>query len=355
MTKVILLGDCHIGCRNASLVVANNHLKFIEEQLFPYMLENGIDTIIQCGDLFDTRKYTSHVVLQEWHNRFFQMLRFHNFKLHMVLGNHDLALRNSLSVNSPSLFLSQYNNITIYDTPTTVSFNDIDFLMVPWVCSENYDHSISTMKKSKAKYCVGHFEFANFEMHQGQTNVEGLDHKQFKRFDTIFSGHYHTRSKKDNIQYIGTPYEMTWIDYDDPKGFHVLDLKTHDLEFIKNKFSLFNKLYYNDKDKGLDYFKGFDLSNIENTYVKVIVVSKTDPYQFDRLLDRLYQIPLVDLKIVEDMSELNSDSVSDDELIFEDTKTLIESYIDESDFELDKDKLKTMMKTLYTESLEVMV
>ena len=127
------------------MIVANHHLKFVEEQLFPYMLENKIDTIIQCGDLFDTRKYTNHLVLQEWHSRFFHMMRFHNFKFHMVLGNHDLSLRNSLSVNSPSLFLAQYDNIMIYDTPTSVEFDGVEFLMVPWVCTENYTNKIQLM------------------------------------------------------------------------------------------------------------------------------------------------------------------------------------------------------------------
>jgi hypothetical protein len=197
---------------------------------------------------------------------------------------------------------------------------------------------------------MGHFEFDNFEMHRGQIHTGGL--KPPAKFQQIFSGHFHTRSTRDNVLYVGTPYEMTWIDFDDPKGFHVLNTKTQDLEFIQNEFTLFNKVFYDDKDKKDDYFKSIDLGAIENGYTKVVVVNKTDLYQFDRFMDRVYNIPTADLKIVEDIMDYDS-AVDDDELELEDTTTLISSYIDQIDTELDKGKLKSMIKTLYVQALEV--
>lgn len=354
MSKVIIIGDMHIGCRGASDIVMNHQLNLFENQLFPYMIDHGIDTIIQSGDLFDTRKFTGHAALYQWTHRFFDRMRTLNFKMHMILGNHDLAYKNTLEVNTPTLFLKQYDFIKVYDKPEVLKIGNLELLMVPWICDENAEDITKLLQNPPCKWTLGHYEIKDMEMHRGQTAIEGIGSDHFKKFDKVLSGHYHTQSKKGNIHYIGTPYEMTWIDYNDPKGFHVLDTDTLKMQFVKNASSLFYKVEYNDYNCSESYWKSIDLSKIENTYVKVVVVNKTDPYQFDRFMERIYQIPLADLKIVEDLSDYSADGVDDEDLQIEDTKSLLESYIDSINTELDKTKLKHMMKRLYKESLEAL-
>jgi DNA repair exonuclease SbcCD nuclease subunit len=354
MSKIILLGDVHCGARNSSNIVSDHQLKFFEDQLFPYMKENGIKIILQSGDLFESRKFTNHSVLHEWNNRFFSKLDEYGFEMHMILGNHDLAYKNTLEVNSPSLFLSHHKFVRIYDKPEVFKHGKLEILMMPWICEENAEEALKMLADPPAKWTLGHYEIKDVEMHKGQTSVEGMGSDVFAKFDRVLSGHYHTQSKVGNIHYIGTPYETTWIDYGDPKGFHVLDTDTLKMKFVKNVSSLFNKIQYNDYNCSSDYLKTIDLSGIENTYVKVIVVNKTDPYQFDKFIERISQIQLADLKIVEDLSDYSADGVDDEEHEIEDTKSLLESYIDSVDTDLDKMKLKFMMKRLYKESLEVL-
>jgi DNA repair exonuclease SbcCD nuclease subunit len=303
----------------------------------------------------DSRKFTNHIVLNEWKRRFFDELKKRQIEFHMVLGNHDIATKNTVSINSPKLFFAEYDNIKIYEFPTEVKFGKLDVLMVPWICLENHMECELMLNESKALWTVGHFEIDGFEMHRGQTHCGGKKLEAFRRFEQVVSGHFHTRSENGNIKYVGTPYEMTWIDYGDPKGFHVFDTVKRELEFVQNEFTIFNKLFYNDKDQGSEYFKGFDVESLKDTYLKIVVVNKTDPYQFDRLLDKIYQIGVADLKIIEDMSDLESDAVDDDGIEMQDTISLIESYVDQVDTNLDNKKMKSFMKTLYTEALEVMV
>lgn len=351
-SKVILIGDVHIGARNGNMVMANHQLRFFEEQVFPYMLKNKIDTILQTGDLFDMRKYTSHVCLHEWHRRFFQIMRMHGFKFHTLLGNHDLALKNTLSVNSSSLLLAQYDNITIYDKAELFEKNGFQMLMVPWICNENEKQILEDLKTTKAQWCMGHFEINNFDMHRGSVCTDGLDKSVFKRFERVLSGHFHVQSDDGHIKYIGTPYPLTWNDYGEQKGFWILDTKTRNLEFVQNKFECFVRIVYNDEGQK-EHWKAFDLSNLEGTYTKIVVESKTDLYGFDKLMDKLYQINFAELKIVEDMSEFNSDEIDDENLELSDTKQLIETYIDQAETELNKVKMKSMMKQLYLDALEV--
>ena len=61
-------------------------------------------------------------------------------------------------------------------------------------------------------------------MNKEMISDHGLQKKVFEGFDMVLSGHYHTKSSQENITYLGTQYEITWSDYNDPKGFHVLDL-----------------------------------------------------------------------------------------------------------------------------------
>lgn len=355
MSKTIVLGDMHIGCRNFLLPVAEFHLKFFEQQLFPYMKSEGINRILQVGDMFDVRKMSNHVILDLWKKRFFDYLKNNNIRLDMLLGNHDLALRHSLKVNSPELFLEDYSNVFIYKEPTIVDFNGLDILMVPWLCNENNNECISEISKTKASWVAGHFEIGGFQMHLGQPAFQdGLDRKIFDRFDTVLSGHFHTRSSDGTINYVGTPYEMTWIDYGDAKGFHVLESKNKSLTFIRNEHTLFHKIIYDDKDSDSKYWKTIDISGLDQTYAKVIVVHKTDTKQFDKLMNELNKINFLSLEVVEDLSDLEADSVDDSAIVLEDTKTLISSYIDNSDFELEKPRLKSDMVSLYVEALNIL-
>jgi hypothetical protein len=100
----------------------------------------------------------------------------------------------------------------------------------------------------------------------------------------------------------------------------------------------------------------FDLSEYENTYVKIFVVQKNDFYSFDRFLERCYnEGNFLELKIVEDFSDLDPNSIADEELDeIEDTMSLLEKYVGEIESKaLDKNKLNKLLKGLYIEAQEI--
>ena len=99
-----------------------------------------------------------------------------------------------------------------------------------------------------------------------------------------------------------------------------------------------------------------DLSEYENTYVKIFVVNKTDFYTFDRFVESCYDIGnFLELKIVEDFSDLDPNAIADEELDeIEDTMSLLEKYVDEIDSQaLNKTKLNKLLKGLYVEAQEI--
>lgn len=348
--KICVLGDLHLGARNASPILCEYQLKYFETELFPYILEHKISTILQLGDLFDSRKFSNHVILYAWKQRFFNFLEEHNIEFITLLGNHDLAYKHSLSVSSTELFLNSYKNIKIIKSPQDTSICGVPFLLVPWICDENSNTVKSMIRDTDAIFCAGHFEFSGFEMQKGVSAHGETDTKDFDKFDLVFSGHYHTRSKKKNILYTGIPYEMTWADYDDQKGFHIFDAKTHKISFIKTKTSLFHRIEYDDSD-GL---KRMYVNSLKDAYVKVVVVNKTDPSHFDKFITNILLENPADLKITDIKIEFD-DIDTGDMLKLDDTKTMITKFISQIETDLDKDVLGEYMHTLYINALEITV
>ena len=97
----------------------------------------------------------------------FDPLEEMGIKMHMLVGNHDIYYKNTLRVNAPSELLGQYDNITVYDRPTTIDIDGLHILLLPWICDENYDESLRSLTESPATVAMGHLEFNGFEAHPG--------------------------------------------------------------------------------------------------------------------------------------------------------------------------------------------
>ena len=349
--KVAIITDQHFGARNDSIAFLDFFQKFYDNTFFPTIIENNINTVLVLGDTFDRRKYVNFYALDRAKKMFFDRLRELNISVHMLAGNHDTYFKNTNDVNSPDLLLREYSNINVIDKPTTIEINGIKICMMPWICPENYQASLDEMQTTTAELCMGHFEIAGFAMHRGMQSNEGLSKETFNKFDLVFSGHYHHKSDDGHIYYLGNPYELTWQDYNDTRGFHLFDLSSRELCFIPNTNTMFARIEYNDKDsEPID----LDALDLKETYLKLVVVNKTDYYKFDKFITKLYNKGAYDIKIIEDLSEFEDGEIGE-EINLEDTLSVLSNYVDSVETDVDKEKIKTFMRTLYTEAVNVEV
>jgi len=354
--KVAIITDQHFGARNDSSQFLDFYEKFYSETFFPTLDKNNITTLLVLGDTFDRRKYINFNTLKKSKEIFFDELKKRDIECYMLVGNHDTSFKNTNDVNSVDLVLREYDNINIIDSPQTIHLNyeneSHDVCMIPWICAENYDRSMEEMKNTSAKFCMGHFEIEGFAMYRGMPSTEGLPQDLFRKFAMSFSGHYHHKSNKNGIYYLGNPYQLTWSDYGDERGFHLFDLDTQDLEFIKNPNEMFFRVMYDDKEESMIEINNKDLSKYTNTYVKVVVVNKTNPFLFDKFLNNLYNVNPIDVTINEDFTDL-TEGVEDDMVNqAEDTLTILNKFVDTIQEEnIDTNKLKNIMKELYVEAL----
>ena len=267
MTKVALVTDTHFGARSDSITFDNFFRKFYEETFFPELDKRGIDTIFHLGDCFDRRKYINFNTLSSCRDYFFDQAKKRGIKVVMIVGNHDTFFKNTNDVNSPHLLLQDYDNIVAYSSPIDYNVDGLSILLMPWICTDNYNECMEAMKKSKSQVMFGHFEIAGFQMYKGHENDEGFDPKIFEKFDMVCSGHFHHRSSNGNINYLGNPYELTWADFEDPRGFHIFDTSTRELDFIPNPFTIFSKIYYDDEK--VDSM-AVDVSQYANQHIVII-------------------------------------------------------------------------------------
>ena len=342
--KILLITDQHFGVRNDNEHFINHYKKFYGQVVIPFIKASGIKEIISLGDTFDRRRYINFHSLDEAKEMWFDQLIKLGCNHTMLIGNHDIYYKNTLKVNAPHEILGEYN-FDVIDKPTTKSYDGTDILMLPWICDDNKSEIFEAVQRSKAPVLMGHLELNGFEAHPGHIMESGMDGTFFNKFKRVFSGHYHQKSTKGNISYLGNPYQLYWNDYGCKRGFHVFDTSTLKTTFYRNPFDIFYKLYYNN---GVSIPESEDL---KGSFVKLIVEEKGDYQKFDYAVKQLQNIGLGDLKIVEDLSaELEC---SDSTLETEDTMTLLESYIDEIELKVDKSNVKSVMRSLYVEASEL--
>lgn len=347
--KIILLGDCHVGMRQDSTAFIEFQRKFYEEQFIPYIKDNDIKEVYQLGDLFDKRTSINFLSLHSSKEHLFDPLRDLGVQFHVLVGNHDSYYKDTIELNSPALLLREYDNIRVHTEQKTVQTGGILMDIIPWICKTNADEIGRFIKNSSSDVCIGHFEIAGFSMYKGQIAEEGIPPSLFKKYDRVFSGHYHTKSESGNIMYVGTPTEITWQDHDDPRGFHVLDTDTLQVEFIQNKFNIFEKIIYNDTE---DTYSMFDFEAMKNKFVKVIVVEKTNVPAYDQFLTKLYDIGCHDIKIVENFDEYTEGEI-EETIELEDTLSVVNSYVDSIDITGNKDKLKILLQEIYIDAINM--
>ena len=347
--KIALLNDTHFGCRNDSPAFIEYQNIFYNDLFFPYLQQNNIKTLILLGDVVDRRKFINHNTAHNFKKVFWNRLDELGIDTHIIIGNHDTYYKNTNEVNAmQNLDISK--EAKVYTHATTVNFDNLPILFIPWICDDNEAETIRTIENTQSTIAMGHLEIKGFEMHNGHMNEHGTEKSIFKRFEKVMSGHFHKKSDDGHIYYLGTQYEITWSDYKCPKGFHIFDTETRELSRVENTNTIFKKIVYNDKETNYDEF---NITPYDKSFIKLYVSNKTDTDMYERLMDRLYNhINLHAIDVIEDPTDIGA-SVPENLLEQgEDTLTFLGNYIDQIDVKIDKQKLKAFAKELYMEAGE---
>ena len=352
--KIALITDTHWGVRNDNIAFMDNSKRFLDEVFFPYLDNNNVYTVCHLGDLVDRRKYINYNTALRLRQDFLDPIFQRDIDLHIIAGNHDTYFKNTNRVNALDELVKDRYKFKVYDQiPREVDFDGTMVLMLPWICDENRQVCMDKIKSTPAQIVMGHLELAGFEMYKGSMVSHGDDRHIFDRFDMVLSGHYHHRSSDGSIYYLGSHAEFTWSDYNDPKGFHVLDTETRNLTFIKNPYIMFDKFWYDDTSVTAPP-ESHNLLHWKGKIIKVIVQHKNDPYRFDRFIEELEKIGVLEMQIVEDHLNLALEKDTDIVNEAESTIHIFKKYIDQVNSpNINKEKLEKTIVELYNEALAI--
>ena len=214
-----IIGDLHFGKKE-------DHDIFVKYQIQSYLKviesikKQGIKTIILAGDICDNRKYITYTTLQ--------IIKKHiidpELNYIIVVGNHDAYYKNTNKLNAPKELFGEFENVTIIDNePKEIIIDKDKCLFVPWMNKENSEICMKFIKKSNAKYCFGHFDINGAQMTKGILCGSSLRSDYFKKFERVFSGHFHLTQEIGNIIYIGSMCQLDWNDYGDKKRIIIID------------------------------------------------------------------------------------------------------------------------------------
>jgi len=287
MSKVLIFSDIHINQHKKSSERLEDCIKTLE-WVFQTAIDQGIKNILFLGDLFHERQKIEVMTYQ----RTFEVFeKFHGrkggpaFQTHLLLGNHDLWHLNKWDISSV-IPLRSIPGVTVIDKPSTVEVDGFSVSFLPYTHDPESD--IKLLKNdAKFKMLCGHvaIDGAVWNVMHGTTaevaiendgEMKKVDCGVFKGWDQVFLGHYHKEQKLDNnIEYVGSPLQLSFGEAFQHKHIIIYDLKTHEKKYIRNTFSPQHFIIpHEDLDK-------YDLNN---NFIRLIVddLSMSDTTELNR-------------------------------------------------------------------------
>ena len=235
--KIAMIADLHIGVKHGDDIWFASQRKFYTDQLVPELTVKGITELWILGDVFDSRPSITILTINRVIDLFKNVLK--DFKIRIIVGNHDMFYNSDLKVNSLRI-LELIPNVTVYDEQVADEIDGKKILFLPWIT----DYKKEDLITGTYDYCFAHADIIGFDCGGGRPSDSGLQASYLlDHFNTVYSGHYHSRTTRHyeedkSISYLGAPYQLTRIDRDGIRGYDILDIGTGEKEFVENKVSI---------------------------------------------------------------------------------------------------------------------
>lgn len=309
--KIFVISDLHFGVRNNSITwmgMMDEFFKWFSENVKKHGMDPKTDALFILGDIFHSRESINLMMLDNV-SKIFQFLKGVFPNIHVIIGNHDTYYIDSNSITSVKLISDLIPGITCYYEPENISINGNQVLMLPWITSFDKIHEVIDNDSSDYLFC--HMDINDMKYSSGTRIEKCADSKKLSKYKKIFSGHIHTRQDKGNVVYVGTPYQLDSSDYNNDKGYYIIDGSDFSYEFVQNEVSpKYIQVMMDDiMEMSVDEAKPI----IDNNYVEVFM-SRNVACNADLIL---FKQKLTELGIIfkaMNFTQMNDSKSIDDEL-----------------------------------------
>lgn len=351
--KIALITDTHWGVRGSSENFLEYFRKWYCDYFFPYLEANGINTIFHGGDVFDNRRNVNVKVYDYFVKYFINEAKQRGNNIHGIVGNHDCYNKsdnNIALVERLSTHLKDQSPVFHFASePYTFEIDNFKIDFIPWINEDNYERIMHFVHASDSDYCLGHFEFSGFTMYKNSVAVEGMDSTLFKKYKRVYSGHFHEPSAAANVMYLGSPYDTTWQDFGQPRGFSIIDTdKPDSIEYIRTKSTLFTELNFSQDLK-------INPEDYDDKFVRINVneIKDDDRKKHNKTLDKFVkdiELHAHDVKIIDNTIKMVKKDSVDETALLQDTTTVFNEYIKQNVDEKLQSAVLRFMTNLYEEA-----
>lgn len=344
--KGIIVGDIHFGCHSNSNQWNDIIKDFFEKSLIPYVENNkDIDFIFFLGDIFDNRQSVSVLVMNTAYDMFKKISS--KIPVHIILGNHDVYYKTKNDISSIKI-IEDIPNVEVWYEPEVLKIGSKKCFYMPWRTDHKKDKECIqeySSLHSDIDYMFCHTDFVNTKYNKYSKVEEGNSVEVVDSIKRVYAGHIHYTQQIKNVNFVGTPYELTRSDFKNEKGFWILDFDGNEEEkFVRNNISPKHIKVNFETIKNYPQEKVFSIinRNFVDIYYKENLEDKKEIRNFlekySSLPRRLEPIP------ISENTDIHSIKYEKSMSILESCKEHIKS-LDYS--EEIKDKLKSSVEKLY--------
>jgi len=335
MAKFLLVSDVHIHPHKKNEQRLYDCLNALE-WAFETAIENNIQSILFCGDLFQTRQKIDVLSYQKTFE-LFEKYALSNLTVYLLLGNHDLWHKDKSDISSVNP-LRSIPNVTIIAKPSVLKIEGVPVAFLPY--TENPIVDVKLIE-DKAKILCGHVAIDGALLNQkystkadvsvefdGDMQKVGVD--IFDSFDRVFLGHYHAAQVlNDKVEYVGSPLQLNFGEAEQDKHIIIYDTDNDQKEYVKNTFSP-EHIIINEKN--------IDTVKVDNNFLRVQVetIASSD---IQKLSEKLISENVGSLDFEELPRKNEEHDLEDVKSILEDSANMISKYVDMVEHDLDRDIL----------------
>lgn len=226
MKRTWITTDSHFGFKNSSIKWLDIMIDYYYNLFIPTVKKHykDGDVLIHCGDVFDNRENLNILVMTKVIQLFEDLSKIFP-EIYIIAGNHDVYNKNSNDINSLQC-LKYIPNVTVIDNEHLVlnSYNK-RIAFMPWNETPNLELDVLD-RIGYSDYLFAHTSVLNAVYSKGRIIDHGNSVDTFFKYGQVVTGHIHTSQIKENVNILGSPYELTRNDRGNLKSFWLYDLVT---------------------------------------------------------------------------------------------------------------------------------
>lgn len=340
MAEVLIFSDIHIHAHKQSTKRLQDCLKVLE-WVFETAVERGVGDVLFLGDLFHDRSRLDINVLHRTHEIFERYFRDPKFRLHLLVGNHDMWSRDRWDTYSPSAFTA-WEAVEAIDQPCTKHIQGVPIDFLPF--TENPLVDLGNLRDSGSAILCSHLAIDgamlnSFGMtadvcveHDGE--MVKVDAEFLKGWRRVFLGHYHAPQQiDDRVEYIGSPLQLTFSETGQEKHLLLYDLESDHRSYIVNDFSPRHIVTSPDKIDSIDMDGHFVMVRVEDFGAAEVVDLRRD-------INQKYDVASLTIQAIPQEVEEDQATVEEAKAVLQTDDVMLRRYVDEKGTgELDPDQL----------------